>query len=265
MKSRWRWPAALVLVVGLCLLVAVPFYKSSLLIFVHDHLAKLVHLIARHYGLALFAYILIYVVSIALSFPAAALLSLIGGYGFGALVGGMAAAASATLGGLAAFLAVGALSRDWSRKLGGFDLSGVIATLKEDAASYMIFLRLIPVFPFWLVNICAAVAGVRPKTFLVTTFFGIMPAVFAFAVAGEALGALLEDRWQAYRACLASGAAHCSMHIERAAIIDKRLLLALGALGLMALIPVAIRRIPPLARFCRRRGWMGPIAPGEPK
>jgi uncharacterized membrane protein YdjX (TVP38/TMEM64 family) len=265
MKSRWRWPALLLIAAGLCLLVAMPFYESPLLIFIHDNLARMTRLIERSHALTLAAYILVYVASIALSFPAAALLTLIGGCGFGVWVGGLAAAASATLGGLAAFLAARALSRDWSRKVAGFDLTGVIATLREDAPSYLIFLRLIPVFPFWLVNLSAALAGVRARTFLWTTFFGIMPAAFTLAAAGQALGAILEGRWQVYQACLAAGIAHCGMHIDRAAIVDRRLFLALGALGALALIPVAVRRIPPLARFCRRRGWMKPIAPGEPR
>jgi uncharacterized membrane protein YdjX (TVP38/TMEM64 family) len=258
MKSRWRWPAFLLLACGLCLLVAIPFYESDILIFMHDHLAKMSRLILRHGGLALTVYILIYVVSIALSFPAAILLTLIGGFGFGAAIGGIAAATSATLGWLFAFLAARALSRDWSRKLGGFDLAGVISALERDAASYLIFLRLMPVFPFWLVNLAAAIAGVRLTTFLWTTFFGVMPAGFAFATAGEALGAILERQSQVYQDCLASGAAHCAMHLDRASIVDRRLLLALGALGALALIPVAIRRIAPLARFCARRGWIKP-------
>ena len=265
MRSPWRWPALLLVVAGLCFLVAMPLYESPLLIFVHDHLAKLTRLIERHYAATLAGYVLLYVACIALSFPAAALLTLIGGFGFGVLVGSLAGAASATIGGLLAFLVARALARDWSQRVAGFDLSGIIAALREDAACYLIFLRLMPVFPFWLVNLSAALAGVRLKTFLLTTFFGVMPAAFAFATAGAALGSILEARWQAYGACLATQSAACGMNFDKAAFVDRRLFLALGALGFLALIPVAIRRIPPLARFCRRRGWMKPIAPGEPR
>ena len=265
MKSHWRWPALILFALGLCFLVAMPLYESPLLIFVHNNLAKLSRWIAQDYGLALAAYMAIYVASIALSFPAAIILTLIGGCGFGIIVGGLTAAASATMGGLIAFLAARALSRDWSRKVGGFDLSGAIARLREDAPSYLIFLRLMPVFPFWLVNLTAAIAGVPLPTFLLTTFFGVMPAAFAFATAGQALSAILERQSVAYRDCLASGAAHCTMQLDRASMVDARLFTALGALGGLALIPVAVRRIAPLARFCRRRGWMKPLAPGEPQ
>jgi uncharacterized membrane protein YdjX (TVP38/TMEM64 family) len=259
MKPRWRWLALLLLAAGLCLLVAMPLYESTILIFLNDHLAKFTRLIGQHRALALMVYIAVYVGSVAVSFPGAILLTLLGGFGFGGLIGGMAAAASATLGGLCAFLAARALSRDWSRKLAGFDLSGVIEALDRDAVSYLMFLRLVPVFPFWLVNLTAAIAGVPPATFLWTTFFGVMPGAFAFATAGGALGGILERQSEAYRACIASGAQYCSMHLDRAAFVDRRLLVALGLLGALALIPVAMRRIPPLARFCERKGWIKPV------
>ncbi|MFI5014775.1 MAG: TVP38/TMEM64 family protein [Hyphomicrobiales bacterium] len=243
---------------GVCVLVAIPFYESDILIFLNDNLGRFERVIEQHRGLALAGYMAIYVGSVAVSFPGAVLLTLIGGFGFGALVGGMAAATSATLGGLCAFLAARALSRDWSRKLAGLDLAGVIEALEQDAASYLIFLRLMPVFPFWLVNLAAAVAGVRLTTFAWTTFFGVMPGGFAFAAAGEALGAILERQSQAYRACIDSGTQYCGMHLDRAALVDRRLLLALGLLGALALIPVAIKRIPPLRRFCESKGWIKP-------
>lgn len=263
MKPHWRWPALLLLALGIGFLVAMPLYESPLLIFLHDHLARLEKLIAENYAITLTGYIAVYVTSIALSFPAAMTLTLIGGCGFGILVGGFAAVSSATLGGLMAFLAARALSRDWSRKIGRFDLSRMIKTLQEDAASYLIFLRLMPIFPFWLVNLSAAIAGVPLATFLWTTFLGVMPAAFTFATAGEALAGILDRQWQIYHDCVAAGLTTCSMRLDRAGIVDKRLIVAIATLGGLALIPVAIRRIGPLARFCRRRGWMRPLAPGD--
>ena len=264
MNLRRRWPALLLLLAGLCLLLAMPLYDSAVLIFLNNHLGKFAKIVERHRLLALLGYAAVYVSSVAVSFPGAILLTLIGGFGFGAIIGGFTAAVAATLGGLCAFLAARALCRDWSHKIGGFDLSSPIAGLRRDAAAYLIFLRLTPVFPFWLVNIAAAIAGVPPRTFLWTTFFGVMPGGFAFAAAGEALAGLLQSRAQAYQACLAAGARYCRMHLDLGAIIDSRLLLALAALGLLALLPVAIRRIAPVARFCERKGWIKPLMRGEP-
>jgi uncharacterized membrane protein YdjX (TVP38/TMEM64 family) len=265
MKLRRRWPALLLLLAGLCLLLAMPLYESNVLIFLNDHLGKFTRLVGRHPLPALLGYVALYVASVAVSFPGAILLTLLGGFGFGAVIGGFAAALSATLGGLCAYLAARALSRDWSHRLAGFDLSAPIAALRRDAAAYLVFLRLMPVFPFWLVNLAAAIAGVPLTTFLWTTFFGVMPGAFAFATAGEALGAILQRQAQAYRDCLGAGLQHCRMHLDKAAIIDHRLLLALGTLGALALIPVAIRRIAPIARFCERKGWIKPMLRGEPR
>ena len=264
MKSRWRWLALLLLGLGFCLLVTAPFYESAVLIFLDEHLERFTRLVEENRIVALLIYITVYVACAAASFPSAILFTLIGGCFFGAFVGATAAAISATLGGLCAFLAARTLSQNWSRRLAGFDLSRMIAALEQDAASYLIFLRLTPIFPFWLVNLAAAIARVRLSTFMWTTFFGVIPGGLAFATAGEALGAILGRQAQTYRECLARGAGACSFHVEPVDLIDPRLVFALIFLGTLALIPVVMKRIPHLARFCERRGWIRATSGGEP-
>ena len=87
MKSPWRWPALFLLASGLCLLVAMPVYESPLLVFMHENLERMTRFIGEHRAIALVIYVIVYVASIALSFPAAILLTLIGGYGFGIVTG----------------------------------------------------------------------------------------------------------------------------------------------------------------------------------
>ena len=215
--------------------------------------------------LALLIYITIYVACAAASFPSAILLTLIGGSFFGAFLGATAAAVSATLGGLCAFLAARTLSGNWSRTLGGFDLSRMIGALEQDAASYLMFLRLTPIFPFWLVNLAAAVARVRLTTFLWTTFFGVMPGGFAFATAGEALGGILER--QAGALSRLRGARLEHVQPARRACRPRRprdFFSRSLFLGTLALIPVLMKRIPRLARFCERRGWIRATSGGGP-
>lgn len=269
MKSRWRWLALLLLGLGLCLMVTAPFFESTALFFLKDHLAKFARLVEENRVFALVIYITVYVACAAASFPSAILLTLTGGFFFGAVLGATAAAFSATLGGLCAFLAARTLSGTWSRTLGGFDLSRMIGALEQDAPSYLMFLRLTPIFPFWLINLAAAVARVRLTTFLWTTFFGVMPGGFAFATAGEALGGILERQADVYRNCVAQESHACNMHIEPVDLIDPLLLIALLFLGSLALIPVLMKRVPHLARFCERRGWLrvtsnGVTSGGEP-
>ena len=265
MKSPWRWLALLLLGMGFCLLVTAPFFESAILFFLNGHLAKLARLVEQNLVFALLVYITVYVACTAASFPSAILLTLIGGSFFGAFVGATAVAISATIGGLCAFLAARTLSGNWSGRLVGFDLSRMIGTLEQDAASYLMFLRLTPIFPFWLVNLAAAVARVRLTTFLWTTFFGVMPGGFAFATAGQALGAILGRQADAYHDCVARGSSMCSLHIEPVDLVNPALLLALLFLGTLALIPVVMKRVPQLARYCGRRGWIRATSGGEPR
>ncbi len=264
MKSRWRWLALLLLGLGFCLLVTAPFYESSILIFLKDHLGNFAQLAEVNRVVALLIYITIYVACAAASFPSAILLTLLGGFFFGALLGATAAAISATLGGLCAFLAARTISGSWTRTLGGFDLSRMIGALEQDAPSYLMFLRLTPIFPFWLINLAAAVARVRLTTFLWTTFFGVMPGGFAFATAGEALGGILERQAGAYRDCVGHGSSGCNLHVGVLDLIDPALFLALLFLGTLALIPVLMKRVPQLARICERRGWIRATSGGKP-
>ena len=208
----------------------------SILIFLKDHLARFARLVEENRVFALLIYTTVYIACTAASFPSAILLTLIGGSFFGTFLGATAAAVSATIGGLCAFLAARTVSGSWSRQLGGFDLSRMIGALEQDAASYLMFLRLTPIFPFWLVNLAAAVARVRLTTFLWTTFFGVMPGGFAFATAGEALGGILERQARAYRNCVVQGSSVCSLHVGPVDLIDPALLLALLFLGTLALI-----------------------------
>ena len=63
---------------------------------------------------------------------------------------------------------------------------------RENALSYLLFLRLIPLFPFWLVNLVPAFLGVSTLTYVIGTFFGIIPGTFVFASVGNGLGAVLD-------------------------------------------------------------------------
>jgi uncharacterized membrane protein YdjX (TVP38/TMEM64 family) len=106
-----------------------------------------------------------------------------------------------------------------------------------------LFLRLVPLFPFWLVNLVPALCGVRLATFVTATVVGIIPATFAFAFVGAGLDSVIVAQQAAYRACLAAGRTDCRLEFHMHAALTPELLTALVALGLLALIPVAVKRI----------------------
>ncbi len=113
---------------------------------------------------------------------------------------------------------------------------------RDDAFSYLLFLRLVP-FPFFVVNLVAALAGVRLATFVAATALGIVPATFAFAFVGAGLDSIIAAQESAYRACLAAGNADCKLDFDLAAAITPQLIVALVALGVVALIPVIAKRM----------------------
>ena len=201
------------------------------------------HVLAEHAVLSVLAYIIAYILMVALSLPGGLVLTVTGGLLFGALVGGLAAVAGATTGSMLVFLiARSALGEALSQRAGPW-LAKLREGFKEEALSYMLFLRLVPAFPFWFVNIAPALLGVPLKTYVVGTFLGILPATFAFASAGAGLDSVIMAAKNEYAACLAAkGPEACKLKIHASSLVTKELLLALALLGLVALIPVVLKR-----------------------
>ncbi len=190
---------------------------------------------------ALAGYMLIYVIVVALSLPGGALLSIAGGFLFGWVVGGFAIVIAATLGASILFLVarssfgevIAARAGPWLEKLSkGF---------RDDAFHYLLFLRLVPAFPFWLVNLAPALLNVKLRTFITATFFGIIPGTFAFAFLGSGLDSVIEAQQLANQDCM-SGTADCTFKLDVGALLTLELLLALGALGLIALLPIIVKK-----------------------
>lgn len=191
-----------------------------------DNREALQRFVAAHGVVAALSYVAAYAAVVALSLPGATLMTLAGGFLFGVALGGTLAVLSATLGASLLFIvarsAVGGLL---SRRAGPF-LRRMEAGFRADAFHYLLSLRLMPVFPFWAVNLVAAVLGMPAGGFVVATAVGILPGTFVFAAFGAGLGGVF-----------ASGAA-----LRMADIVSPTLLFGLAGLGLLALLPVAVRR-----------------------
>ncbi len=201
------------------------------------------HILAEHAVLAVLIYVAIYVCAASLCLPGAPILTAMGGLMFGWLIGGLATVIGATIGATILFLiartAVGGLL---SEKTAPW-LTRLREGFKQDALSYLLFLRLVPAFPFWFVNVAPAVLGVPLKTYVIGTFLGIIPATFAFASAGAGLDSVIMAAKSDYAQCLAQvGAEACKLTIHLSSLVTKELILALLLLGVVALIPVAFRK-----------------------
>jgi uncharacterized membrane protein YdjX (TVP38/TMEM64 family) len=207
------------------------------------HHEALREFIAMHELAAVGGYVALYAAVIALSIPIGFFFTLAGGVLFGAVLGGAAAMVGATVGAILIFLiAKSAIGEHLLRRAG--PLAGKLARgFCADAFSYLLFLRLVPVFPFWLINLVPALCGVRLATFVAATAIGIVPATFAIAFVGAGLDSVIAAQQAAYHSCLAAGRPDCRLQFHMNAALTPELLTALAVLGILALVPVAVKRL----------------------
>ena len=131
------------------------------------------------------------------------MLTLAGGLLFGWLLGGIASMIGATLGAVIVFLiARSALSEVLAARAGPW-LDRFREGFKQDAFNYLLFLQLVPIFPFWLVNLAPGLLGVSFATYLITTILGIIPGTFAYSLAGSGLDSIIAAQQSAHQSCLA--------------------------------------------------------------
>ncbi len=174
-----------------------------------------------HYGAAVALYIGVYVLQTAFSLPGGAIMTLAGGFLFGSLLGTLYVNVGATTGATLAFLAARYLLRDWVEKKFGDRLGPIQEGFAKNAFSYLLTLRLIPLFPFFLVNLVSGLTRVTLGTYVLATMLGIIPGSFVFAYAGRQLGTIN----------------------SLAEIASPRVLLAFTLLGLLALVPILYRKL----------------------
>lgn len=137
------------------------------------------------------AYATIYATFVALSLPQAVVLTIAGGLLFGAVAGGALAILGATVGAVLLFLLARSALGDSLVRRGGRLVQAAREGLQRDGFHYLLAIRLIPVFPFWLVNLAAAVGGIRLVPYAAATLIGIAPGTFVFASVGAGIGDVL--------------------------------------------------------------------------
>ena len=175
--------------------------------------------------LAPLAFIGLYAVAIAISVPGGTVFTLAGGFLFGTVLGTVYTVVGATIGAAIVFLAARTALGDVLEKRAGPTLRKMEVGFRENATSYMLLLRLVPVFPFWLVNIVPALLGVSFRIYLVTTFIGIIPGTAVYASVGNGLGAFID----------------AGKMPDLNLILDPEIFLPLVALGLLSLLPIAYK------------------------
>jgi len=191
-----------------------------------EHKAWLSAWVDAHHILAPLLYILIYITVVAFSLPGGLVMTVSGGLLFGPTMGALYAVTGATIGATALFLIAKSSLGDFLLAKAGGAVKKMQAGFAHNALSYMFVLRLVPLFPFFLVNLAPAFLGVPLRVYVIATFFGIMPATFVFALTGSGLGSVLEQ----------------GGHISLAGVMTPQLMAAFAGLAVLALIPVAYKR-----------------------
>jgi uncharacterized membrane protein YdjX (TVP38/TMEM64 family) len=134
----------------------------------------------------------IYAVATAFSIPGGLFLTIGGGFLFGTVLGASYVVVGATLGATILFLAARTALGDMLRAKAGPALRKMEAGFHENELSYLLVLRFIPLFPFWLVNLVPAFLGVSLRNYVVGTFFGIIPGTIVYTSVGSGLGAIFD-------------------------------------------------------------------------
>ncbi len=230
--------------VALLIMAFVAFFASGLYeMLTLDELARrygdLDAFIEHNFWGAVLGAIAIYILVTAASLPAATLLSIAIGLMFGWALGATIIVIGATLGASILFLVARSLLRDFFSKKAGDKLNIMAAGFRDDAVSYMLFLRLAAIFPFFVVNFVPAILGVRFFTFFWTTAIGIIPGTIAYAFAGEGLRSIVGDRAVA----CARNIAPCGQPLAPGDIITTEMLIAFILLALVSLMPVILKKI----------------------
>jgi uncharacterized membrane protein YdjX (TVP38/TMEM64 family) len=174
-----------------------------------------------NYPTAIVVYVLAYCTVVGLSLPGGAIMTLAGGFLFGSVLGTLYVNVGATIGATLAFLVARYLLRDWVEQQFGSRLGAIQEGFAQNAFSYLLTLRLIPLFPFFLVNMVSGLTRVNVGTYVAATSLGIVPGSFVFAYAGRQLGTINSLK----------------------EIVSPNVLMAFTLLGLLALVPILYKRL----------------------
>ena len=215
----------------LLIIVAAAIYAFDLQMYLsfdalRDHRHTLIAFVERNFELAALLFIVVYAAATSMSLPGGAVLSITGGFLFGGLLGGALVVIGATIGATGIFLIAKTALGDSLRQRAGAWLKKMEEGFRENALSYLLTLRLIPLFPFFVVNLVPAFLGVRLGIYVLGTAIGIIPGALVFTFAGAGVAAVFDS----------------GEEFSASAILSPEILAALTGLGLLALLPVIYQR-----------------------
>jgi uncharacterized membrane protein YdjX (TVP38/TMEM64 family) len=225
--SAWRFLPLVVLAAGAIFFFALGLDDYLTFEALKNNRQRLLALIADDAVLAALLFMAVYAAGIVFLPPSGTVMTLAGGFVFGAAAATLYVVAAATIGATALFLAARLSLGEMLHQRAGPAVRKMEAGFHKSEMSYMLVLRLVPLFPFWLVNLAPAFLDVRLRTFVIGTFFGIIPGTAVYAYVGSGLGSIFET----------------SESFSISAVMTPEIVAGLTALALLALVPVAYKKI----------------------
>lgn len=231
MSTIRRFLPIVIIVCGLAAGYALDLHQFLSLDFLAASHGQLKDFVIAHYALSLVTFFIVYVVAVAFSFPAASVLTIFGGFLFGWFVAGMIVAFAATLGATILFWAARNAFADFFHRKIGARTRALADGFSRDAFSYLLVLRLAPIFPFFVVNIAPAFFNMSIRDYVIATFVGILPGTFAYAFLGEGVDSVLV------------AAKDAGTDIVLSDLVTPEITIAFAALAAVAAIPVILKKL----------------------
>ena len=196
-------------------------YKYISLNTLKEHQHYLKEYVGENLLISALIFSLIYFTIVSLSMPAATIMTLTGGFLFGQIIGTICVVISASFGACAIFLSTKIASKNSEKKQHGNWVQKMKQGFSENAFSYMLTLRLIPIFPFVIVNIVAGTLQIPLRTFFFGTLIGIIPGSYVYVSVGVAMQTLLNEA-----------------NFTPKTLLTPDIFIALSGLGILALLPI---------------------------
>ena len=224
-SAKRLWPLV-ILIAGFVLFFTTGLDEYITFDALREHRSWLLDQVQNNTLITAITFMAIYIVAVAFSLPGGAVLTIVGGFMFGLALGTTFVVVSATIGATALFLVAKTTIGDALKAKMGPWLQKMEQGFQENAFNYLLAMRLIPIFPFFVVNLVPAFLGVRLKTYFFATLFGIIPGSVVFIQVGAGLGSIFDS----------------GEEFSTTGILTTDVVLALVGLAILSLLPILYRK-----------------------
>lgn len=225
--NRYKFIPIIILIIGIVIFFSLGGQNYLSLNALKENYQNLLAYTADHFFVASFVFVVVYILVVAFSIPGATVMTLIGGFLFGVLLGSVLVVSAATFGACLVYFAVTtAFGKVLKAKAGG-NIEKMRAGFEKDAFNYLLVLRLIPIFPFFAINIAAGVLDIKFKDFFWATLLGIIPGSAIYVWVGTSLGFVLKQ----------------GKDINLGIIFAPQFILPISALAALSLFPIFTKNL----------------------